>query len=625
MCGINSIIYFDQEKNVEKEKIEQMNTILSHRGPDGSGIFTHNNVGLGHVRLSIIDPEHGGQPFFSEDQNYILIFNGEIYNYLELRSLLLQKGYKFNTNSDTEVLLKMYIEYKEKCLDQLNGMFAFIIYNKLEQQLFIARDRIGVKPLYYCQDKEKILLTSEIKSMIKTNLIKPEIDYDGLLDYLYFQFPLGNKTLFKDIKQLEPSQYMTIDLASTKIEIKTYWHVNYEIQQDRSSEEYSQKILELIKDSIRLEIRSDVPIGSHLSGGIDSSAVSLFASSISPTKINSFTGTFRDYPGYDETKYAKLLAQQNNINYNEIVITANDLKENLPKIIYYLDYPVVGPGVFPQYMVNKLIHQKNIKVALGGQGGDELFGGYVRYIIAYLEQCLKGSIYDSTDQTNYIVTLQSIIPNLPLLQNYVPLLKNFWSKNLFEPMDQRYFDLICRMEEVDKMINFNSTYDPKQEFMASFHDAKSKSYIDKMTNFDMKTMLQGLLHVEDRVSMAWSIESRVPLLDHRIVEFAATIPPAKKFKDGRTKLLLKESLRGILPDPIINRTDKMGFPVPLNEWCNHELKEWVAELLMSEHTRIYKIIKKEYVISQIKAKHSFSRELWGLICLELWLREFFEP
>ncbi len=624
MCGINSLIYWDKSKKVESEQIEQMNTILRHRGPDGKGVFIQDNVGLGHVRLAIIDPKLGGQPFFSPDGNYVLIFNGEIYNYVELREQLRQRGYVFKTSSDTEVLLNMYIEYKEKCLEQLNGMFAFVIYNMLERTVFVVRDRIGVKPLYYYKDAEQIIITSEIKSMLKTKMVRPQIDYAGLLDYLYFQFPLGDKTLFKDIKQLEPAKYMLIDLDRKEVEIKTYWQVNYDIQHDWPIEEYNAKIVQLLQDAVKLEMRSDVPVGCHLSGGIDSSAVSAFASALAPMKLNSFTGTFRDYSGYDETDYAKLVAVKNDITYNEIEIGAEDFKKYMPQIIYHLDYPVVGPGVFSQYMVNKLIHEHKIKVALGGQGGDELFGGYARYIIAYLEQCLKGSIYDSTDQHNYIVTLQSIIPNLPMLQNYVPILKNFWSRNLFEPMDQRYFDLICRMEDVDKMINFSIEYDPKKEFMNSFHDAQSKSYIDKMTHFDIKTMLLGLLQVEDRVSMAWSIESRVPLLDHRIVEFAATIPPATKFKDGKTKLLLKEALRGVLPEEVINRKDKMGFPVPINEWFKTELKEWVNELLLSENTRIYTIIKKEYVAAKMNTKHSFSRELWGLICLELWMREFFD-
>ncbi len=623
MCGINCIVFFDQSKEVEEEKLKQMNSILRHRGPDGTGIYTYKNIGLGHVRLSIIDLEHGQQPFISDDRNYILIFNGEIYNYLELRSLLIQRGYTFRSHSDTEVLLKMYIEFKEKCLDKLNGMFAFVIYNKIQGGVFAARDRIGIKPIYYYRDQDKILISSEIKAMIKTGLVRAEVDQAGLLDYLYFQFPLGDKTLFKNIKQLEPAKFMLIVPERGEININEYWHVDYEIQNNMPPDFYEKKILNLIEDSVRLQLRSDVPIGTHLSGGVDSSTVSMFASMLSPTMINSFTGTFRDYGRYDETDYAKIVAQQFNLHYNEIVITFDDFKEHIEKIIYHLDYPVVGPGVFPQYLVNKLIHEKGIKVVLGGQGGDELFGGYVRYVIAYLEQCIKGSICDSQDQGRYIVTLQSIIPNLPQLQNYIPLLKKFWSRNLFEPMDQRYFDLICRMDEVDKMVNFHIDYNPQQEFLKIFHSARSKSYIDKMLHFDMKTQLSGLLHVEDRVSMAWSIESRVPLLDHRLVEFVATITPVNKFKDGKTKLLLKESVRGLLPKEILDRKDKMGFPVPITEWFNNELRSWIKELLCGENTRIYEIIHKEYVLSKINSQQQFSRELWGLLCLELWMREFF--
>lgn len=625
MCGINGIINFNNSK-VKEEKIELMNKLIKHRGPDSDGTFIDGNVGLGHVRLSIIDlSDAGAQPFFSIDKKYIIIFNGEIYNYIELKEDLLKKGYEFKSSSDTEVLLNMYIEYKEKCLDYLNGMFSFCIYEKENNKIFLARDRIGIKPLYFYKDDKQFIFSSEIKSLIKSDLVKAEIDTDGLLDYLHFQFTLGERTMFENVKQLLPAHYIKIDINNDKIETNEYWRLEFETQEKNDLEKYKIDVLDLIEDSVKIRLRSDVTVGAHLSGGIDSSTTTTLAAKNLDNKIKTFTGAFRDHKGYDESEYAKIVSKKADCDYKEIEPTFEDFKDYIKKIIYHMDYPVVGPGVFPQYMLCKLIHDNDVKVVLGGQGGDELFGGYTRYLIAYFEQCIKGSIFESEKKGDFIVTLQSIIPNLSSLKQYVPMLKKFWSKNLFEEMDQRYYDLIIRMDNVENIINFDKKdYDPLKEYMNVFHNTKARSYIDKMLHFDLKTLLPSLLHVEDRTSMAFGIESRVPLLDYRLVELSTKVSPKNKFKDGKTKLLLKEAVKDILPEEIVNRKDKMGFPVPLYEWFNNELKDWIQELLNSEDSKIQKIIKKEYILEKINSDKKFGREVWGLLCLELWMREYFE-
>lgn len=628
MCGIAGIINFNYSNKVDQDVLELINDAIKHRGPDDEGFYIDRNIGLGHRRLSIIDIEGGHQPMTNEDGTIWIVYNGEIYNYLELRGDLVFKGHKFKTHSDTEVIIHLYEEYGEKCLERLNGMFAFALWDKNKKRIFAARDRLGIKPFYYYCDSNKFIFASEIKAILKHDDIKAEPNWNGILDYLTFQFCLGDKTLFKGIKKLLPGHYLVLHPQNPSLSIHEYWDLDYTIDNYHTEDYFSDKLLMLIEDSVRLQLRSDVPLGAHLSGGLDSSTITCIASSLLGSRIKTFTGGFKEGKDYDETKYAKIVSKFAKTEYFEIFPTALDFIEVLPKLIYYLDEPVAGPGVFPQYFVSKLASE-NVKVVLGGQGGDEIFGGYARYLIAYLEQCLKGAIFETQEEGKYVVTLDSIIPNLTLLQQYKPMLQYFWTDGLFEPMDKRYFKLIDRSNGLENLLTadllkIRKNYSVFDGFQKIFNNPNTLSYFNKMTYFDIKTLLPALLQVEDRMSMAVSLESRVPLLDHRIVELIASMPPTMKFRGGMSKYIFKNAIKNVIPKEILNRKDKMGFPVPLSEWYQDSLKGYIQDILLSDIAKARGIYNMECIEKAIMTERKFGRQVWGLLCLELWFREFID-
>lgn len=625
MCGIVGFY----SKNVNKEIIinSQLES-LYHRGPDDQNTFINKDIALGHSRLAIIDIDHAKQPMSSFDDRYVLVFNGEIYNYLELRQHLVSKGIKFKTYSDTEVLLNMYIKYGNECTKKLNGMFAFAIYDKEKNTIFLARDHFGIKPLYYTYDNnDDFIFASEIKAILKYPTIKPEVDENSVNEYLTFQLMLKKHTLFKNIYSLEPSTYMIIENGKIK-EKKKYWEFNYHIDASKNEEEYSSELLHLLENSLNIQTRSDVPIGSYLSGGIDSSIVSTLSSKNYFGDFKTFSGGFKDSKDFDETEYAKIVHRSINSIHYEIFPNSQDFFNNFEKIIFHMDYPEAGPGVFSQYMVSKLASE-HVKVVLGGQGGDEIFGGYTRYAIAYLEQALKGAIFETAEEGKYLVTLQSIIPNMSQLKSYVPLLKEQFKEGLFDPMDERYYRMINRSHKLHQIYNeeFLETFNQEQlfdKFKQVFNHPDTKSYFNKMTHFDLKTLLPALLHVEDRMSMAVSIESRVPILDYRIVELASKMPPAMKFSGGKTKAMLVQTAKNILPKEIINRKDKMGFPTPINNWLAGDLKEFALDILTSQRAKQRGHLNICTIEKQINDSGKFSRDLWGALNLEMWYRKFID-
>lgn len=624
MCGI---VGFYSKRGDKKHIIQEQLKSLKHRGPDDADIYVDKNIAFGHSRLAIIDIENAKQPMRSGDDNYILIFNGEIYNYIELKEELKSKGVDFKTNSDTEVLLNLYIYYGSRCVSKLNGMFAFAIYNKSNDTLFLARDHFGIKPLYYTFENGEFVFASEIKAILKHPDIKAKVDNHSLNEYLTFQLMLGKHTLFKNIHSLEPSTYMVIQNGKLK-ERKKYWEFDYNIDDTKTQKEYEEELLELLNDSIKMQMRSDVDVGAYLSGGIDSSLVSTLASRYHNNSIQTFSGGFRDGAEFDETRYAKIVHNSIQSIHHEIFPTSKDFLDNFENIVYHMDYPEAGPGVFSQYMVSQLASQ-NVKVVLGGQGGDEIFGGYTRYTIAYLEQALKGAIFETAEEGQHLVTLQSIIPNMSQLKNYVPLLKEQFRDGLFNPMDERYFRMINRSHHLDKTYKeeFLSEFDNQQllyKFKKVFNHPDTKSYFNKMTHFDLKTLLPALLHVEDRVSMAFSLESRVPLLDYRIIELASKMPPNMKFAGGQTKAMLIKSVKDILPKEIINRKDKMGFPTPLNNWLATDLKEYALDILISTKAKNRGYLNSDIIEKQIKQSSKFSRDMWGALNIEMWYRKFID-
>lgn len=625
MCGIAGIYNLkkDQQPRLQ-EHLKVMEKLQAHRGPDGTGLWVHENgfVGFAHQRLSIIDlSQEGDQPMTDESGNWI-VFNGEIYNYLEIKRELGIDSFK--TKSDTEVILRAYLKWGKDCVNHFRGMFAFALWDEQEQSLFCARDHFGIKPFYYAIVGDTFYFASEIKTILPF-LSEIETDLEGVKDYLTFQLVLGNKTLFRGVSQLLPAHFLTI--SNGDISEKQYWEVYYESDFNHSAKYFEQELSERFHDSINIHLRSDVPVGAYVSGGVDSTSIASIASDIKgPENFMGFVGKFSSYgEAFDESRFAQAAADIKGFELKSIDISSQDFIENIEKVIYHLDFPVAGPGSFPQYMVSQLA-AKDRKVVLGGQGGDEIFGGYTRYLIAYFEQCIKGAINGNVTGSNFVVTYESIIPSLVALKNYEPMLKNFWSEGLFDPMDDRYYRLVNRAPNLDKEIRWEllEPYSAKESFKQIFNgdNVKKESYFDLMTHFDFKTLLPALLQVEDRMSMAHGIESRVPLLDHKIVELAATIPADIKFKNGDMKHIFKNVTKPYLPKQILERKDKMGFPTPLNDWINGDAKSFVMDILGSSQALGRDIIDNRIVRDSLDKEGRYSRKVWGLLSLEIWQREF---
>lgn len=624
MCGIVGLIGHS-DSGRKRKALES----LSHRGPDGEGEWqsADGRVWLGHRRLAIIDPEGGAQPISNEDGTIWITFNGCIYNYLELAQLLRQKGHHIRTHCDTEVIVHAYEEFGEDCVQKFIGMFAFALWDSAKRRLFCARDRLGVKPFYFQHKEGRLLFASEIKALLAFGFEDKEPDYRGVSDYLAFQTVLGERTLFKGIRKLLPGHTLTVDEGAESVLIRKYWELNFNIDDHHTEEYFISRLRLLLEDAVKIRLRSDVALGAHLSGGLDSSTVVCLASALNTggSRLKTFTGAFSEGEKFDETLYARLVAERSGAQYIDIYPTAADFIGALPKIIYAMDEPTAGPGVFPQYMVSQLASE-HVKVVLGGQGGDEIFAGYARYLVGYLEECLKGAIEESQSRAHYAATLSTIIPSLPMLQQYIPMLRYFFADGLFEAQDRRYFRLM------DRSAGIMDIYQPGvidsetgfEHFREIFQSSNAASFLNKMLHFDLNVHLPALLHVEDRTSMAWGLESRVPLLDHRIAELMASIPPAIKFKGGHPKHLFKKAVENIVPDEILSRKDKMGFPVPLHLWLKGPLHEFTSDILLSSRAKERGIYDHKKLAASIGNEKDFGRVIWGALCLEMWFKTFMD-
>lgn len=622
MCSIFGYKSFN--KKLPEAQLKKASALLSHRGPDVSSSWSSDSehIFLAHNRLSIIDIDaSSNQPMKGRDGN-IIIFNGEIYNYKDLKASECA-DYPFKNASDTEVILALYEKYGIDCVHHLRGMFAFALWDDKQKKLFCARDRFGIKPFYFVKSENSFSFASEIKALLPF-LSEVETNKQALSEYLTFQYTLGEETLFQNVHQLMPGHFLTLE--NNQLNIKKYWDVSYQIDYEHSPQYFEEKLDSLLQESVQYHQVSDVPIGSYLSGGIDSSLMTALSADKNDQFLGAFHGRFMEYPGYDESSYAQDAASFSKTPLHTIDITAQDFIDNIQQVIYHLDVPIAGPGSFPQFMVSKLASQR-VKVVLGGQGGDELFGGYARYVVAYFEQAINAAIEGTHKNGNFVVTPESIIPNLTLLKEYKPLIKNFWKEGLFGPLDERYFRLIDRSADTMGEINWE-LFDKEhllERFKTIFNNKDNvakEAYFDKMTHFDFKCLLPALLHVEDRMSMAHGIESRVPFLDHKLVEFAATIPADIKFPGGKMKALLKSVFKEKIPHSIVNRRDKMGFPVPLKEWFEGPLRDFVYDIFSSEAATTRGFYDPKKVLKNLDQSSQFSRKIWGLLSLELWYREF---
>ena len=623
MCGIVGILNLDRREPVDQGLLQRMSQRLEHRGPDDSGLWIDRGVGFGHRRLSIIDLVSGHQPMSAPGGTSWITYNGEIYNYIELRRELEAGGWTFATQSDTEVLLQMYAAHGEHCLGQLNGMFAFALWDGDRQRLFAARDRLGIKPFYYFWNGRVFLFASEIKALLEHPQVRATIDYHALQDYLDLQYCLGDKTLFSGIKRLLPGQCLTWEGGDPRI--RTYWDLDFSLDAEAGAEDATVELAELLEDAVRLRLRSDVPVGTHLSGGLDSSAIACLASRHLDADLHVFTGGFKDHERYDESGYARLVADHIGAQYHEVFPRAQDLADSFESLIYYLDEPIAGAAVFPQYFLSGLA-SRHVKVVLGGQGGDEIFGGYARYLVAYLEACLNQAIYGQAPMMDG-VTLEALSPNLSYLRGYEPMMQNFFSQDLFAPPAERYYRLLLRSQDMEGILD-KEWHDPSYSTLDTFRDEfmrpETGALIDRMLYVDIKNHLQSLLQLEDRTSMAVSLESRLPLLDHRIAERVFSLPSALRFADGKPKYLLRRAVRDLVPAPVLERRDKMGFPVPIYEWFKGELRPFVEDILLGETTRRRGFFAMPTVEHCLQSERPFGRTLWGLLSLELWFRTYFD-
>ncbi|MHB8869623.1 MAG: asparagine synthase (glutamine-hydrolyzing) [Thermoleophilia bacterium] len=604
MCGIAGVA-LPGECVPPANRVWAMGEVMAHRGPDDAGIHVGPRIGLCSRRLSVVDCSSGGhQPMYNEDGTKCLILNGEIYNHAELRRSLQDQGHVFIGKSDTEVVLHAYEQYGQGCLGLFNGMFAIAIWDVLTNELFIARDRLGIKPLYYTSYANTIVFGSEIKSILAWLGTTPSVFYPAIHDYVDFGYPLSDDTWYSGIKQLLPGNCAL--WKDGVLRKSVYWKVNIEVVHGRSVDSWADELLSLLKDSIALNLRSDVGIGAHLSGGIDSSTVVALAADQLGKGLSTFSGAFPMGEAYDESEYARLVVDLFRTRHFRVFPEAKHLAASLPSIIWHLDEPVAGPGVFPQYEVSRLVKESGIKVVCGGQGGDEAFAGYQTYYWLAFQSLLSGLFRGlPVPKTELLSLFRYGIPGrtLKAMQRRVGGgQKPPWLRS----PGHRDVEVFERRSVIFREI----------EHFAPF---------EKQTYLHLTRYLPALLHVEDRASMAWSVESRVPLLDHRIIQLATQAPSWIKVREGTLKYILRRSVRGIVPDQVLSRRDKMGFPTPIGVWFRRELNSWLRGILVDTQLRGGELLDSDVlgrmVDEHARGKADHSQALWKALNIELWSRQ----
>ncbi len=580
MCGIAGFI--EREKDapiVEREiTLDKMCRIITHRGPDEQGMMVAGRAALGMRRLSIIDLKGGQQPISTEDGNLIIVFNGEIYNYRELKAELERFGHRFKTNSDTETILYAYKQFGAACLEKLRGMYAFAIWNKQEESLFIARDRVGKKPLFYTlTERGNLVFGSELKVLLAHGEMKKEIDFAALDAYLTFGYVPEEFCIFKRVNKLAPGHYLIF--KDGKVETKEYWDFKYEKPSELKSEtEYVERLRELITDAVKVRLISEVPLGAFLSGGVDSSAIVGTMARLSDKPVKTFSIGFNE-DSFNELKFARLAAEHFKTEHHEFVVTP-DLMETIDELVWHFDEPFADPSSLPTFMVSKMAREY-VTVALSGDGGDELFAGYTRYVTDKKKSGL-GKLPRSVRE-NFLKPLSERLPHGAKGKNYL------YNSSLNQI--DRYIDSISHFNSMHRKSlysneffnNLNGDFGKSGNVFRQIAGTVSTGNpTDNLLYLDSKTYLVGdILTKVDRMSMAASLEARVPLLDHKLIEFVTNIPTELKLKGLETKYIFRKAVRGLVPDAILDRP-KQGFGVPINEWINSQLKNRIRETLLEK-------------------------------------------
>jgi len=618
---------FEQDARVDPALVRRMLDTIRHRGPDDEGVYCGSKIGLGHRRLSIIDLNTGHQPICNEDGTVWIVFNGEIYNYRELRSFLLAKGHIFRTQTDTEVIVHLYEEFGPECLLKLRGMFAFAIWDENKQSLFLARDRVGIKPLYYCQTGTALVFGSEIKAIVADPAVHSEIAPEVIDRFLTFLYLPGEETLVKGVRKLAPGSYAIA--SKGRLEVRQYWDLCFAKRDELPDEKQREKqLLDILDEAVRLHMIADVPVGVLLSGGVDSTAVLSFAAQQTDRQINTYTIGFSDPEIPDERPYARLAAQTFGAAYHEITISADDFVDFMPRYVWHMEEPVCEPPAIALYYVSRLAAE-NVKVLLSGEGGDEAFAGYSNYRnllwLERLKRCLSplnGSVARGLSMANSLF-------HLPRVAKYTPLMKAQFPDYYFSRTSNPYVYSgnglgMLYSAEFARSIDREHSIEPMRQLHKQI--ARTNT-LDAMLYIDTKSWLpDDLLIKADKMTMANSVELRVPLLDHKVLEFAAALPANLKVRGFATKYLAKKTLGKRVPRQILNRP-KAGLPVPYESWLRKELRGWVREVLLDRKTTnrgYFAAPAVERLLARDQAEGGFSKEIFSLLTLELWHRTFVE-
>lgn len=617
MCGITGKILFNRNQHIDSSELQQMTDVIRHRGPDDEGHYIDNNVGLGFRRLSIIDLSTGHQPLSDNSGRYWITFNGEVYNYQEKRIELQKKGYVFKTNTDTEVIVNLFAEYKENCLAHLRGMFAFVIWDKNEKTLFGARDRFGIKPFHYYMDNEKFVWGSEIKSIINSSNIDKTISISSLDYYFAYGYSKRDQTIYENIKKLEPAQYFYLKpYESNKLSINTYWQIEFKPDYNKSEDYWKEQIYETLEDSVKMRMQSDVPLGAFLSGGVDSSTVVALMAKNSSKALKTFSIGFKEEK-YNELKYARQVAERYQTDHHEFIVDPESI-DLLPKLVSAYDEPFADSSAIPTYYVSKFTRE-HVTVALSGDGGDELFAGYNSYPKML---SLKNAFYNNRFTNKAIFgPINKIIPDYLYGKGYSYYLSK--DKNLINAYfcfwkdyeRQKVFN-----DEVRRSLNLNSSEKIKEAILRK----ADVDFISNMQFLDMQTyMVDSILTKVDRASMLNSLEARVPILDHKFAELSFKIPWDYKLHGDSKKHIFKEAFKKILPNDIISHK-KQGFAIPLNLWFKGDLKDYAFDTLLN-NSELSAYLDMNYVkrvlVNHQKGLRDYSTKIWSLLFLNEWLKQ----
>ncbi len=623
MCGIAGILKSEASTTpAAAETLARMLRSIFHRGPDEDGVLVDGPLAMGMRRLSIIDLADGTQPIFDESGRFGIVFNGEIYNYKELREDLIQRGHHLKTHSDTETIVHLYEEMGEKCVDHLRGMFGFAIWDNQQRELFIARDRLGIKPLYFTTASGDFIFGSEIKTLLMHPAVQRSVDLTALSHYLSLKYVPAPRTLFEGIESLEPGHWLKIKKGQI-VQKQRYWDIDYsKSSETHSDEEWTDRLLLLLRETIGIHLRSDVPFGAFLSGGLDSSTiVALMAEQLS-SPVNTFSVGFDGEGAQDELPYAKQIADVFGCNYHELKITSNDFLSLSEKVLWHLDQPIADQATIATYMVAHLARQ-HVKMVLTGEGGDELFAGYARYageryspLTRWLPSFAGHSIRAVANRLPSLRRAKIAIGALTIgdearrFANWFPMFKDDAKQHLFV---DRYRSLSAGAESL---------------FREHLSRCNATAPVDRMLYVDSKLWLVDYLLLRgDKLTMANSLEARVPLLDHKLVEFAAQLPASMKLRGSTRKFLLKKVARRLIPPEIVDRK-KQGFPIPIERWLRTEAAPVMRDLLSTETIERRGFFRADYVSKLIHGHTSgyadYSTELWGLMSFEMWMRQFID-